>query len=649
MYITIILAVLLFLLIAFYLNTRKKTAQKAYFAILTFIVLTFIGIASITFNNDIHKNNYYNTYLSDKNNISILIVDKTLKSNSFYNKYYAKIVSLNSKKVQGKVLLNILKDSIDKKLNVDDKIFVSTNFNSIKKPSNPYQFSYKDYLIKQQIYHQISIKSTEFSLLENNKTSIKGWAFSIRKQINIALKKHGFKGGELAIINALLLGQRQEISKDIMQNYQNAGAIHILAVSGLHVGIILLLLTFLLKPIEKLKHGIIIKLILILILLWMFAFIAGLSTSIIRAVTMFTAIAISITLKQSRNIYKALIISIFLLLLFNPYFLFDVGFQLSYLAVFFIVWTQPILYKLWNPKLKLVDYFWQLLTVSIAAQFGVLPLSLFYFHQFPGLFFAANLAIIPFLGIILGVGILVIILALLNILPSFIADFYEKVIFLLNLTVEWIGKQESFLFQGISFTIISVLFYFLFIVSFFKWIEIKKPTYLNFALITIILFQLNLVTEKYISTTDKEFVIFNKTRHSILGIRKGKKLQLHHNLDSTAIKNENSIKAYLIGSKTAITSIKNKPKDVYILNAKKMLVIDSLSVYSMSNLKPNYIFLRDSPNINLERLIKTLNPELIIADASNYKSHILHWKKTCKINNIKFHYTVKDGAFIEKL
>ena len=395
--------------------------------------------------------------------------------------------------------------------------------------------------------------------------------------------------------------------------------------------------------------SVIIKLILILTLLWMFAFIAGLSASIIRAVTMFTAIAISITLKQSKNIYKALVISIFLLLLFNPYFLFDVGFQLSYLAVFFIVWTQPILYRLWNPKLKIVDYFWKLLTVSIAAQFGVLPLSLFYFHQFPGLFFAANLAIIPFLGIILGLGILVIILALLNILPSFIADFYEKVIFLLNLTVEWIGKQESFLFQGILFTIISVLLYFLFIVSFFKWIEIKKPAYLNFALITIILFQLNSVTEKYISTTGNEFVIFNKTRHSILGIRKGEKLQLHHNLDSTTIKNENSIKAYLIGSKTAITSIKNKPKDIYTLKAKKMLVIDSLGVYSMSNLKPDYIFLRDSPNINLERLIKSLNPELIIADASNYKSHILHWEKTCKINNIRFHYTVKDGAFIEKL
>jgi competence protein ComEC len=408
------------------------------------------------------------------------------------------------------------------------------------------------------------------------------------------------------------------------------------------------MLTFLLKPLEKLKHGILIKLVLIIFLLWAFAIIAGLSASIVRSVTMFTAIAIAITLKQSKNIYKALVISIFFLLLFNPYYLFDVGFQLSYLAVFFIVWTQPMLYKLWKPKLKIVDYFWQLLTVSLAAQIGVLPLSLFYFHQFPGLFFVANLIIIPFLGIILGLGILIIVLALLNILPDFIAKLYENVISLLNLTVEWIGNQESFLFQNISFTITSVILYFFIVVLFFKWIEVKKPIYIKFTLIAIIGFQLNLITEEYIGSSKNEFVIFNKTRQSILGLRKGKNLQLYHTLDSTSIINDNAIKAYLIGSKTKITSLKNRPKNVYALNNKKMLVVDSLDVYMPQKISVDYVLLRESPSINLDRLIKTLNPELIIADASNYKSHVLRWKKTCQSHNIKFHYTVKDGAYIKK-
>ncbi len=632
-----------------YYWVHKKVIQGNSFAIFSFLTFIFIGIASITFSNDLYKKNHYTSILSDTSNTSILIVDKVLKSNNYYNRYIANVVTLNSEKVQGKILLNIVKDSIVEKLNVDDKIVTTHRFDPIKKPLNPYQFNYKNYIAKQQVYHQISIKNKEFLLLKNDTRSLKGWAYSIRKQINNALIKHGFKGDELAIINALLLGQRQEISKDIIQNYQNAGAIHILAVSGLHVGIILLMLTFLLSPLEKLKHGILLKLLLIIFLLWAYAIVAGLSASIVRAVTMFTAVAITITLKQSKNTYKALIISIFFLLLFNPYYIVDVGFQLSYLAVFFIVWIQPLLYRLWKPKLKIIDYFWQLLTVSVAAQFGVLPLSLFYFHQFPGLFFAANLLIIPFLGIILGFGVFVIVLALLNILPEIIVEFYTNVIFLLNTTVEWIGNKESFLYQNISFTITSIILYFFIIVLFFKCIEIKKPSYLKFTLLAIVGFQLNIIVEKYISSTTSEFVIFNKTRHSMLGIKKGEILQVYHSLDSSVLKNENSVKAYLIGSRSKLDLSKNQLKNVYHLNDKKMLVIDSLGIYKLQNFSVNYVLLRESPTINLERLIKTLNPELIIADASNYKSYILQWEKTCKIHNIKFHYTIKGGAFIERL
>ena len=366
-----------------YFIGHKKLIQQSYFTISTFIAFIVIGMASITFNKSIQNKNHYSTYLSDTNDTSTLIIDEILKPNSYYHRYFASVTTINSVKVKGKILLNIQKDSTNNAFNVDDKIYITHGFDSINAPLNPYQFNYKHYLENQQIHHQISIKNKEYLLLKNNNQSIKGLAFLIRKQINNALIKFNFKGDELSIINALLLGQRQEISKEILQNYQNAGAVHILAVSGLHVGIILLILTFLLSPLDKLKHGTFSKLIIIIFLLWVFAFIAGLSASIVRAVTMFTAIAISLTVKQSISTYKALIISIFVLLLFNPFYIFNVGFQLSYLAVFFIVWTQPLLYKLWKTNVKLFDYCLQLLTVSVAAQVGVLPLSLYYFHQFP--------------------------------------------------------------------------------------------------------------------------------------------------------------------------------------------------------------------------------------------------------------------------
>lgn len=634
-------------MVIIYLVFRKSISNNYYFTFFTFLTFILIGIAAITFKNDLLKKNHYTHFLSD-NYRSIIEIDDVLKPNSYYDNYKAKVIQLNSKKTHGKIKLNVFKDSLKERFKVGDQIVLTQKFNAIQAPLNPHQFNYKNYLKNQQIHHQVSIKNNEFLYLKNNRRSFKRYAFTIREQVNKALIENGFKGEELAIINALLLGQRQDISEEVIRNFQKAGAVHILAVSGLHIGIIMLLLNFLLTPLELLKKGAEIKLVMVVLFLWFFAFVAGLSPSVVRAVTMFTAVAIALTSKNTINTYKTLIISIFILLLFNPYYLFEVGFQLSYLAVFFIVWLQPLLYKLWKPKLKLVDYSWKLLTVSTAAQLGVLPLSLYYFHQFPGLFFISNLVIIPFLGLILGLGILIILLASLNILPAFVALFYERIIFVLNQTVGWIADQEAFLFQNISFSVLSLIFTYLLIVSFFKWFEIKKPIYLILTLLALILLQTNILIEKYKSSTIDEFIILNKSRQSVLIQRTGQQVSIDHTLENLDLNEDNNIKSYLIGSNTDILSAENKLKNVYAIGKKKLLVVDSLGVYLLKKNTPDMILLTTSPKINLERLIKEVDPKIVIADASNYKSYVSLWQKTCKNNNIKFHYTVKDGAFIEK-
>lgn len=641
-----LLLISLVLFALFYFKLHKKIIQHYYFTAISFLVFTLIGVASVSFKNDSTKKNHYTSHISNTKNNTVLIIDEVLKPNNYYNNYIAHIVKLNNKPTFGKIKLNIQKDSTKKSFAIDDKIIVFENFKAIKEPLNPYGFNYKNYLSRKQIHHQITLNNNSFLALNKTKTSLKGLAYTFREKIILSLKNNGFKDDELAIINALLLGKRQEISKEIIQNYQNAGAIHILAVSGLHVGIILLLLNILLKPLEKIKNGSIIKLILVVLFLWVFAFIAGLSASVIRAVTMFTAVAVSLLAKNTINTYKTLIISVFILLLFNPYYLFEVGFQLSYLAVFFIVWIQPLIYKLWQPKSKIINYPWQLFTVSIAAQLGVLPLSLYYFHQFPGLFFIANIIIIPFLGIILGLGILVIFLSLINLLSPFIANIYEQIIIILNSVVAVIAKQESFLFQNISFSLFSVLSVYLFIILFFKWIETKNQIIFKYVLIAILVFQSNLILEKYYSSTTNEIVIFNTSRKTALINRKGENIDIDYSNDYPKIKN--SIKNYLIGTNSQVKSIQNSIKNVYSLSTKKLLVIDSLSVYKNLSIEPEIILLRDSPNLNLERLIKEMNPKIIIADASNYKSSVLLWQKTCKKHNIRFHYTVKDGAFVRK-
>ncbi|WP_375241144.1 ComEC/Rec2 family competence protein, partial [Polaribacter sp.] len=421
------------------LNIKKQLTT-----ITSFLIYFFIGV-SVTFLNDSrnYKNHYGNFNKEDEQ--VLLKVTKVLKPGNYYQKYIAEIIGLNQHKTRGEVLLNVQKDTIDLRFSIDDQLYVKPIFKELIPPLNPYQFNYKSYLAKQGIYHQIFIEKEQYQISNLVETSVAGFAEKIRNNIITSLEKRSFSNDELAVIKALLLGQRQDISKSLLTDYQNAGAIHILAVSGLHVGILLLILTFILRPIDRFKNGKYIKAIGIIVFLWMFAFIAGLSASVVRAVTMFSFVAIGQSFQKKTLIEFSLITSMLFLLLVKPMFLFDVGFQLSYLAVFGIIWVQPKLDSLYVPKYYLDKKIWQLLTVSIAAQVGILPLSIYYFQQFPGLFMLSNIVIIPFLGIILVAGIVVIILSVLNILPQFLADFYGIIISLMNSFVRFISRQEQFL------------------------------------------------------------------------------------------------------------------------------------------------------------------------------------------------------------
>lgn len=618
---------------------------KTAFGFLTYGTFICIGILTVNINNPKNQPNHYTNQISDfESNVEIVFkVKEVLKPSAYYDKYVIDFKNINGKNTKGKSLLNIKKDSSGLHLKVDNIVFTKTLIKDLFPPLNPDQFNYKAYLNKQNIYHQIFINQEDLFLLDQTKTSIFGFAAKLRETINLKLKAYNFKPDELAIINALLLGQRKDISEEIYNSYAQAGAIHILAVSGLHVGIILLLLNFLFKPVEQIKYGPLIKTIILIVLLWCFAILAGLSPSVTRAVSMFSIVAVGLNFKRATNIYNTLAISLFVLLLLKPVFLFDVGFQLSYLAVFSIVWIQPLIYRLWIPKFFILNKFWQIFTVTVSAQFGVLPISLYYFHQFPGLFIISNLVIIPGLGFILGFGVFIIVLALLNGLPQFLASIFGFVISLMNDFITLISKQEAFLFKDISFGILSVVSSYLLIIALVKMYQKKTYKHVIFALTTVVMC-ISILNFINYNNSSNEFLVLHKSRFSMIGIKQNDKLKLYHNLDSLSYAKDKVVTNYKVGN-----SIKNIDLDsinsVYKINDKLILVIDSLGIYKTS-FKPNYLLLRNSPKINLNRLIDHLEPKLIIADGSNYKSYQERWLETCTKKEIPFHQTSKKGAFI---
>ncbi len=639
--ITLLLSLIL-LAIAYFVG-KKQFNTNLIFGIFSFLTIFVAGIFVLNVHNQKHWPNHYTqseNFNLDQANELQLKVTEVLKSSVYQDKYFVDVLRLDNKKVRGKLLLNIDKDTLTNPLKVDDILFSKSQLETIVKPLNPHQFNYTKYLEKKYVYHQIYASGNKLLIKDNTTPSILGLASTIRETINFKLRRYNFEDDQLAIINAILLGQKRDLSKDLYQQYAGAGVIHILAVSGLHVGIILLILQFLLKPMEHLRNGNTYKILIIVVLLWCFAIIAGLSPSVVRAVTMFSIVAIGLNIKRHTGVFNTLASSMFILLLFKPTFLFDVGFQLSYLAVFAIVWIQPMLYKLWSPKYKVVDYFWQIFTVTMAAQIGVAPLSLFYFHQFPGLFFLSNLVIIPVLGLILGLGILVIFLALANALPEFIIKLYGGIINSLNTFVGWVAQQEAFLFKSISFGIVAMLFSYLLIVLGIR--TIQKRTFkrlATFLLIVLIAQGFAIYTKSKISNS---FTILHKSRQTLLAFKNNNALHLFHNLDSLNLKKDNTINNLVIGE-----YIKNISQDsvssVYKVNNELLLVIDNTSSYKVS-FKPDMVLLRNSPKVNLNRLIKHLQPKRIIADGSNYKSYIARWEETCKNEKLPFHATAKKGA-----
>jgi len=636
-----LLSCIFFLIMLGALFRLNKTKNTEYFGITTFLLTFCVGLLTITIANPKNDTQHYSKFaINDPQSIELKI-SEVLKPNNFSTRYICEVQNVANQTTTGKILLTIAKDSSTTDLNVDDEFIVFDQVVAVRAPLNPHQFNYKKYLADLGVLGQIQLKKGNFIKTTHPTKTIFGLAANFRESIITSLKTEKFGADELSIVQALLLGQRNDISEDTYDNYKDAGAVHILAVSGLHIGILLLLLQFLLQPLGRLPHGNKIKLALLVVLLWTFAFIAGLSASVVRAVTMFSFLAYAMYLNRPANRFNILALSLFFILLLKPQYIFQVGFQMSYAAVFAIIWIYPKLQRFWYPKPVIGRKIWQLLSVSIAAQLGVLPVSLFYFHQFPSLFFISNLLIVPCLGLILGGGIVVILLSILGILPDFITSLYNDIIGLMNLVIYWVAQQESFVFKAISFDGMQLALSYMLIFSLV--FALSKPSFKKFALFLggILLLQAWSIFQVY-KTNQKEYlIVLHQTKNTGILEQKGSSLKLWTNQPNSF---DYAIAFYTINEKIMRFNTDSLANS-YTLKVGNLYVVDSLAIYPPKEKRYDFVLLTQSPKINLERFIEATQPKIIIADGSNYNSDLLRWQATCVKRKLPFHYTGEKGAY----
>ena len=629
-----------------YFVSKRNAVNAIYFGLATYFLAFGIGATTQIIHTDSFQSNNYIHHESifEKPHLVSVTVREKLRSSSFNDRYVVLVNQIDGVAKSGRLLLNVRKDSLNRTFEIGTRLQIKGSLYQNGPAKNPNQFDYGKYLENKQIYAQMYADVSEMKMGSIIEKDVWYYTSKLRTKIIRNLEKSNFHKAELHVAIALILGQQQDISPEIIKDYQYAGAVHVLSVSGLHIGFILLFVTFLLKPFPNTRRGSFIKLIIILLSLSLFGLIAGLAPSVLRSVTMFSFVAIGMYLRRSTNIFHTLLVSILLILLFEPSFLFDVGFQLSYFALFFILWLQPLLAQLWSTKNKFGNYFWEILTVSFAAQIGTLPLSMYYFHQFPGLFFLTNLVIIPFLGVIMGLGVLVMVLAAFDFVPLFFVKTLEWSIWFLNKIINLIASLEQFIFRDIPFNWQLLLSAYLLIVATIVWF--KKPSFnrLVLVLVGVIVFQAAYFQTHWIIQNQKELVIFNSRKNTLIAERNGQGITLHANdsLLETASKNQ-VFNSYSMGNFSSLKS-KKRLRNLMYFNGNKILVVDSSGVYP-KGIRPDIVVLTQSPKINFERFLQDIQPKMVVADASNFRTIQKLWKASCLKEKIPFHATAEKGFY----
>ena len=530
---------------------------------------------------------------------------------------------------RGKLVL-YLKDTLRENA-LGQAILFHSKLSPIAAAQNPYQFDYKRYMEHQGIYWQGYPTCYEIKDTPSFSPFIK--AKQLQGYLAATLSHYPFSKETVGVLKALVLGVRSDITPELYQQYINAGAVHILAISGLHIGIITYLLTLFISLVVP-AHRKGVKIALLLVFLLTYAAITGFSASVLRAVVMFGGYSIAYLAESRRARYDSLLLSAFILLLCKPTFLFEVGFQLSYMAVLSIALFLPLgdKYRFEN---RFLNFFWDIIKVSIAAQIGVLPLSLYYFHQFAGLFLVTNVLILPLLGIILSVGIGVVLLASIQLLPYWLLVCYEKTLSLMNHIIGYIASVEQLVIRDVYFDTICLCLCYLAIVWTVIYLRARKVKFVYFFFLTLLSLQTYFFYLKYESGKKEQLIVFHQYKKTVIALQQGREATFY--LSDTLSVPQTLIKNFC--TQQQVSNLHYKALENIVPFKEDFLTIIDDKFYLDTSYPTHYLLLRNNPKIHLEKFLSNIRPKMLIADGSNYPFIIEKWKYTCQRLQIPFYDT----------
>lgn len=540
-----VLLIVLFILVlgsGFFFRKINPEVSRNLSGILSLLLIAGFGGFISDLNNQLHKPDHFTHSQAGIQAFSGRISsDHSDRGN--YIRYEFEIASLLTDSTEvgsrGTIYLYLKKGETIHVLPYGTVLWIKSRIFDIEPPGNPHEFNYKEYLSGKNIFGQVFVSENDIRIVGLNPgNQLLGYAYKIRAQASDLISASIPGHQEAAVLNALLIGVKDYLDNEIKSAYSEAGAMHVLAVSGLHVGIIYLLVVVALGFMRNKKWGRIMFLTIALMVIWGYALVTGFSPSVMRAATMFSIILISDNIGRKSNIYNSLGLAAFILLLYDPNLLYDVGFQLSFAAVFGIVMMQPSLAGIWKPSNKVVNYLWAIITVSIAAQIATFPLAVFYFHQLPVYFLVSNLIIIPSAMVMLTSGMFMLLVASISTTAG------QVIGFLVSTFVGWVNHLILLIkelplasMDWLYLTNVEVLLIYIFMVYMVSGLSTHRAGFISFSLLSlIVLFSIDHIL-RWENGKKSHLIVYHLNEGIAIDlIDNGEAILLTDRMDSTRIK-----------------------------------------------------------------------------------------------------------------
>ena len=652
----LLIAVIFLGIVVFVIASAVKNYQYRWlFGVLLNLHLILIGVAIVHIRNDDLE--------SDSD-----VWGARLTENPAEKEKSVKVI-LEMQSDVGLVMAYLEKNERSLSLRYGDVIVFHERPKLVEPPMNPEQFDYKKYLARKGISYQVYLKNDSWEKLKESRVNrLYAFSYRLRDFLLETMRNLGVDGDEYSVAAAILLGYDDTMPTELRQKYVAAGSMHILCVSGMHVGVIFMVFSNMLGFLDKRKRWQnLLKQSLLLLLIWFYALLAGLAPSILRSTIMLSFVILGDMLKRNGILLNSLAASAFLLLCIDPSTLFNVGFLLSYCAVIGIVTLQKPIYNLLYIKPKFLDKLWEMTAVTLAAQIATAPFSIYYFHQFPTYFWLSNLFMGPISTVVITGGMVMLLIFFIPYINIGVAFCVNWLIYAMNFIVSWIENLPLSIVKGLYINNVEFACLLIALLLLMLVIEHKKKRLFFGMLSMLLIFSVSQLTRAVMQRRQMSMTVYSINKNTAIDFVCGNE---HLMLCDTVLENDPSLLSFSVEnnlvregvfSNGTILSVNSaefenmylkKKTNIISFGGKTIGIFDKQSSFGVKMpYRPHldYYLVIGKQNVDIERLLNCYVIDLLIIDGS--VPYYLSQKiiKKAQESGLAYHDVKSDGAFVVSL